>query len=138
VHPRAAALDTALREVVRAVLRLSLRRRSGKKESGPSQKEEEEMSRRGHPLATVVLAVAVACGPSPEQIDELKAQQKEILGKLGAVDTTLEKIAAASPAPTPSAPAVDPNQVFELPVGASPVKGDPNGKVAIVEFADFQ
>jgi protein-disulfide isomerase len=96
------------------------------------------MARSRHALATAALALIVACGPGPEQVSELKAQQKEILSKLGDVDTKLEQIATAPAAQAAAPPAVDPNQVFELPVGASPVKGDPNGKVAIVEFADFQ
>lgn len=94
------------------------------------------MTHKGHGLAVAAVALMVACGPSPEDVRELKAQQKEILNKLGQFSDRLDKVAQARPAPARRG--ADPNKVYDLPVGNSPTKGDANGKVAIVEFADFQ
>jgi protein-disulfide isomerase len=55
------------------------------------------------------------------------------------MDKKLDQLAAARQAPArPTQPQEDPNKVYELPVGTSPVKGPVGAKVAIVEFADFQ
>jgi len=35
-------------------------------------------------------------------------------------------------------PAIDLNKIYQISAGQTPVKGDPNGKVTIVEFSDFQ
>lgn len=93
------------------------------------------MTHRGHGLAVAALAFMVACGPSPNDVKEIKAQQQEILNKLGQFSERLDKVAQVRPArPQPA----DPNQVYQLPVGNSPAKGPADAKVAIVEFADFQ
>jgi protein-disulfide isomerase len=90
-----------------------------------------------HGLGVTALGVLVACGPSPEEMSELKSQQEAILGKIADLDKKLDQVAEAPPA-RPSRPQVDPNKVYNLPVGNSPFKGPENAKVAIVEFADFQ
>ncbi len=93
----------------------------------------------GHGLGLAALAVLLACGPSPEEIEELKSQQQDILGKIAGLDQKVDKIAAARRAPArPTRPQMDPNKVYELPVGNSPVHGPADAKVAIVEFSDFQ
>jgi protein-disulfide isomerase len=99
------------------------------------------MRHMGHGLGVAALAVLIACGPSPEEVNEIKSRQQDILAKLGDVekkiDAAAKSAAAARPAP-PRRPPVDPNKIFKLPVGSSPVKGPADAKVAIVEFADFQ
>ena len=97
------------------------------------------MRNMGYGLALAALAVLFACGPSPEEVAELKSKQKDILGKLGDLDKKLDTLAAARQAPArPTQPQEDPNKVYELPVGNSPVHGPAGAKVAIVEFSDFQ
>jgi protein-disulfide isomerase len=88
-------------------------------------------------VAVALLLLSPACGPSADEVAELTATQGEIAAKLAALDTKLEALAKAPP-PAPPAPAFDPNRVYELPVGESPVKGPAAAKVVIVEFADFQ
>jgi protein-disulfide isomerase len=78
-----------------------------------------------------------ACGPSADEVAGLKATQAEIATKLAVLETKLEALAKA-PLPPPPAPAFDPNRVYELPAGESPIKGPAAAKVVIVEFADFQ
>ncbi len=46
-------------------------------------------------------------------------------------------IAPSGTAPAPQA-GLDPNKKYEVGVGHFPVKGDPNAKVTVVEFADFR
>jgi protein-disulfide isomerase len=92
------------------------------------------MAKRMIAMMTVAGALA-GCGPSPGDVDEIKKGQKEILAKL----ETLEKAVAAVKAAAPAArPTIDPNKVYPLQVGDSPVKGAKDGKVTIVEFSDYQ
>jgi len=90
-------------------------------------------------LGVAALTVLMACGPSPEEVAKLKSQQEDILSKLGELDKKLVQVAAARRVPErPTRPEVDPNKVYDLPVGGSPVRGPAGAQVAIVEFADFQ
>jgi protein-disulfide isomerase len=56
---------------------------------------------------------------------------KSIEGKIG-------NLAKAAPAAAPSRPTIDYNKVHNLSIGSSPIKGDKNAPVTIVEFSDFQ
>jgi len=97
------------------------------------------MRHLGHGLGIGALAVLLACGPSADDVDQLKNQQKDILGKLGDLDKKLDQAAAARQQAAPAQREMeDPNKVYDLPVGTSPVKGPATAKVRIVEFADFQ
>ena len=87
----------------------------------------------------VVLAAVVAmvgCGATPQDIQEIKNNQKDILAKIQALSADVQKVASAKPAPPPGQP--DPNKVYTLNVGNSPVKGPKDAKVTIVEFSDYQ
>ena len=77
------------------------------------------------------------CGGNPADIEEIKKGQKDILDKLAALDKTVQQIKTAPPRP-PQRPQVDPNKVYNLPVGTSPSKGPDSAKVTIVEFSDYQ
>lgn len=68
------------------------------------------------------------------KIDEIERTQKEIIAKLDAVAQNQEKILKFF---QPRQPADD-TKVHNIPVGSSPVKGDRNAPVNIVEFSDFQ
>lgn len=65
-------------------------------------------------------------------LDEIQKTQKEILQKLNELE---RKVSGRAPS---AAPAIDPNNVHNIPIGNSPVKGDKNAPVTIVEFSDFQ
>ena len=94
------------------------------------------MPRTGH-LAVATMALMVACGPSPQDVKEIDAQQKEIDRRLADLTERLDTLSKARPtAAAPTAPDLD--RVYELPVGDSPFQGPAAAQVAIVEFADFQ
>jgi len=91
-----------------------------------------------------VLAVAVgACANSQDvseiksKVNEIQAQQKDVLAKLEALKAGQKNLKVAAPA-RPSRPREDPNKVYSLNIGKSYVKGPADAKVTIVEFSDFQ
>lgn len=91
-------------------------------------------------VAVALIAMLVAGSATAAEIDEVRDTQKKILDRLDAQDKVLQEIlkkVQALPAGGGRA-AVDPNKVYTLPIGDSPVKGDKKAKVAIVEFSDFQ
>ena len=88
----------------------------------------------------VVMAVvtALGCGATPQDIEELKKDQKDVLAKLDALTAEVKKIQTAAAA-RPAAPGQpDPNKVYALTVGSSPIKGPTDAKVTITEFSDYQ
>jgi protein-disulfide isomerase len=88
---------------------------------------------------TLMLA---GCGPSPQEIEEIKRSQAEILSKLEKdIEPQLDKIArmqAAPPAPPPRPGTPDTSRVYAFPVGDSPAKGPEDAWVTIVEISEFQ
>jgi protein-disulfide isomerase len=85
------------------------------------------------PLAA--LCTLAACGGTAE-MEEVKKGQKDILAKLESLETSVKQIRSAPAAP--GRPQVDPNKVYNIPIGDSGVKGPKDAKVSIVEFSDFQ
>jgi protein-disulfide isomerase len=83
------------------------------------------------------LALMSACGGSPADIEEIKKGQKEVLAKLDNLEKTVQQIKTA-PAAAPARPQVDPNKVYNIPAGVSPLKGPKDAKVTIVKFSDYQ
>jgi protein-disulfide isomerase len=97
-----------------------------------------EMRHLQHGLGIAVMAVLTACGASPEDVADIRSNQKQILDKLGEAEKKLALVAAAGQRPAAPTPAQDPNKVYNLPVGTSPVRGPAAAKVSIVAFEDFQ
>jgi len=87
------------------------------------------------PLA--LLVVLYACGGNPTDIEELKKGQKEILERLATLDKTVQQIKTAPPA-APPRPQIDPNKVYNIPLGNAPARGGETAKVTVVEFSDYQ
>lgn len=88
-------------------------------------------------LLTSILAsgAMLAACVQPAEIEELKSNQKKILGKL---DELAKKGpgAGAPPRPAPNRP--DPSKTYAFPVGKSASKGPNDAWVTIVEVSDFQ
>jgi protein-disulfide isomerase len=88
------------------------------------------------PVAGALLAVMIlltGC-TSKEDIKQIQESQRLILAKL----TDLEKKVEQGRPAAPQRPQIDPNKVYDLPVGKSPVKGPADAKITLMEFADFQ
>ena len=69
--------------------------------------------------------------------DELK----KINQKLDKIDkrlTAIEKKVGNAPAKNNNKKQADPNAVYNIPISGSVVLGNPNAKVTIIEFTDFQ
>ena len=84
-----------------------------------------------------LLAVGALAGcnrQAEKDLAEIRAKQDEILAKLSAIQDAQQKQVQARQGPPPE----DYSKVYEIPIGDSPVRGDANGPVTIVEFSDFQ
>lgn len=89
-------------------------------------------------LFILALGALGACATSPEDLREIREGQRELRAKLDGIEKKVDQI-ASRPAPAAGgAAAADPNRVFNIPIGDSPVKGPANAKVTLLEFSDFQ
>jgi len=98
-------------------------------------------------VLAAVLALYVSGCTDPQEIadlktkvDEIQAQQKDVIAKLEGLKAGQKQILAKAPAAParPSRPREDPNKVYDIPVGDSFFKGPKDASVTIVEFSDFQ
>jgi protein-disulfide isomerase len=82
------------------------------------------------------VATLTACGGSASDIQDIKKGQRDILAKLDTLDKTVQQMRAQPAAQ--QRPQMDPNKVYTIPTGTSPVRGPKTAKVTILEFSDFQ
>lgn len=68
-------------------------------------------------------------------LTDIQNSQKAILAKLAEIE---KKSTGPAPVAQPGRPQIDFNKVYNLPVAHSPIKGNKNAPVTIVEFSDFQ
>ena len=90
--------------------------------------------------AAAVIAGVVALPARASELSEIKETQKQILERLDAQDKMLKDIQTkiqALPAGG-GRPQIDPNKVYEIALGDSPVRGPKNAPVTLLEFSDFQ
>ena len=68
-----------------------------------------------------------------QKIDRLEQGQRSLTQKLNSQGNK-----AANNKQANNKPKADPNKVYDIAVGNSVVKGNPNAKVTIIEWMDFQ
>ena len=88
-------------------------------------------------LVCVLVAAGALAGCSRQaekDLAEIRAKQDEILAKLQAIQEAQNRQAAARQGPPPE----DYTKVYDIPLGDSPIRGDADAKVTIVEYSDFQ
>jgi protein-disulfide isomerase len=83
-----------------------------------------------------LLALLAGCGANSEDMKKLEDSQRQILAKLTDLEKKVEQI-SGRPAPV-QRPQIDPNKVYNIPVGDSPFKGPAKAPVVLTEFGDFQ
>jgi protein-disulfide isomerase len=86
--------------------------------------------------AIAIGLLIAGCG-SPQDFEQISEQQKQILEKLTKLEEGQKQLLTARPAAR-QRPQEDFSQVHEIDVGSSPIRGNPNASVTIVEFSDFQ
>jgi protein-disulfide isomerase len=86
-----------------------------------------------------LLPALSACGPSAEEVAELRNQQRQVLAKLADIEKKIDQV-AAKPAAAPPQRRVgpDPDKQYTLPVGSSAIRGPADAPVTILEFSDYQ
>jgi outer membrane murein-binding lipoprotein Lpp len=93
-----------------------------------------------------VLALYLTACANPQEVseikakvDEIQAQQKDVLAKLETLAKGQKDILAKAPAAArPSRPQEDPNKVYKIDVGDSFFKGPKDAPIVMVEWSDFQ
>ncbi len=69
-----------------------------------------------------------------EELQKINQKLDNITEKLN----TIEKKVGNTPPQKDKKPQADPNAVYDIPIAGSVVLGNPNAKVTITEFTDFQ
>jgi len=88
-------------------------------------------------LASAALLLGLLGGCGSRELEEIKAQQGQILAKLDAIAQKLES-GGAGPRPVARAPSEDYNRAYTIETGSSPIRGNPNAPVTLVAYSDFQ
>lgn len=100
------------------------------------------MNRRSRWLGgALAIALLGAIGPaSASDLSEIKDTQKKILDRLDAQDKVLKDILQKLQAQPQAAarPQIDPNKVYTIALGSSPIRGPKNAAVTMIEFSDYQ
>ncbi len=85
-------------------------------------------------LAGLLALGLLGCQPATkDDVEELKAQQSQILAKLAEIET---KIGGAPARKGP--PAEDYDTVHKIDVSSAPALGNPNAPITVVEYSDFE
>ena len=92
-------------------------------------------------LALAILATAPACRPGADaaEADELRQEMKALRGEIEQLNENFRRAFGTRPAAEAAEPPrEDFDRVYSIDLAGSPVLGDPDAPVAIVEYSDFQ
>lgn len=87
-------------------------------------------------LLLILFAFVLAGCAGEKKLGEIEETQKEILAKVEKIEQNQNKMLKFFEPRRP--PKENPNKVYNIPLGNSPVKGNMSAKATIVEFSDFQ
>jgi protein-disulfide isomerase len=79
------------------------------------------------------LAAALTACAGSEEVKQLQESQRKLEGRVAELEKKVVAQAVAA-----ARPQADPNKVYDLPIGKSPVKGPEDAPVVMLEFSDFQ
>jgi protein-disulfide isomerase len=86
-------------------------------------------------IGALAASFALACGQGSGDMEEIRTQLQQISARLESIEQTLSPLRAAAEQQPPQE---DFSKVYDIAVGDSPIKGDPNAPVTLVEFSDFE
>jgi len=81
---------------------------------------------------------AIAGAGAFQNVQNLEARINTMEARINSLESQLKQAQAAAPSAPPGPPPEDPNKVYDIAVAHSPVRGNKNAPVTIVEFADFE
>ncbi len=86
-------------------------------------------------IGVLAASLALACGPSASEVREIRDSLQQISTRLDSIEQLLSPLRAVAQQRPPQE---DFSKVYQIEVGDSPIKGDPNAPVTLVEYSDFQ
>jgi protein-disulfide isomerase len=86
-------------------------------------------------IGMLAASLALACGPSASEVREIRDALQQISTRLDSIEQLLSPLRAVAQQRPPEE---DFSKVYQIEVGDSPIKGDPNAPVTLVEYSDFE